>query len=260
MASVCGGSLALMAAGVPIKTHVAGVAMGLIKEGDRIAVLTDILGTEDHLGDMDFKVTGTRDGITAIQMDIKINGITTDIMRTALEKAKTARLHVIGIMEQALPASRKVISEFAPQIFTMKIDKEKIRDLIGPGGKIVREIQETTQATINISDDGTVNVFATGKAARDAAVARIKAIVIDPEVGDIFEGKVKTVTDFGAFVEFLPGKDGLVHISELDNKRVEKTDDVCAVGDIMRVKLIGFDRFGKVKLSRKALLDPPPAA
>jgi polyribonucleotide nucleotidyltransferase len=254
MASVCGGSLSLMAAGVPIKGHVAGVAMGLIKEGGKIAILTDILGTEDHLGDMDFKVAGTREGITAVQMDIKIHGITSDVMKNALEKARVARQKILDIMTAALPKSRREVSEFAPRIFTMKIDKDKIRELIGPGGKVVREIQETTQSTINIEDDGTVNIYAMNKEQKDAAVLRVKAIACDPEIGEVFEGKVKTVTDFGAFVEFLPGKDGLVHISELDLKRVEKTEDIAKVGDMMKVKVIGFDRFGKIKLSRKALL------
>lgn len=254
MATVCGGSLALMAAGVPTKTHVAGVAMGLIKEGDRVAILTDILGTEDHLGDMDFKVAGTRDGITAVQMDIKIHGITAELMREALAKAKSARMRILDIMDEALPGPRKEINKYAPRIFTMKINKDKIRDLIGPGGKIVREIQETTQTTINIEDDGTVNIYAIDKQMCDAAVLRVKQVAADPEIGEIYDAVVKNTTDFGAFVEFLPGREGLVHISELDTSRVAKTEDILKVGDKVRVKVIGFDRFGKIKLSRKALL------
>jgi len=254
MATVCGGSLALMAAGVPTKCHVAGVAMGLIKEGDKVAILTDILGTEDHLGDMDFKVAGTRDGITAVQMDIKIHGITADIMKNALDKARIARLKILDIMDAALPKSRKEISKFAPRIFTIKIDKEKIRDIIGPGGKIIREIQETTQTTINVEDDGTVNVYALDKIQCDLAVQRIKEITADAEMGAIYDGVVKSCVDFGCFVEFLPGKEGLVHISELDLRRVNKTEDVVKVGDTLKVKLIGFERGGKVRLSRKAIL------
>jgi polyribonucleotide nucleotidyltransferase len=258
MATVCGASLSLMAAGVPVKSHVAGVAMGLIKEGEKYIILTDILGTEDHVGDMDFKVAGTREGVTAIQMDIKIAGVTPEIMKDALAKANNARCRILDIMEQAISASRKDLSDFAPRITAIKIDKEKIREIIGPGGKIVRDIQETTGTTIHIEDDGTVQVAAVNKAQRDAALKRIRDIVAEPELGAIYEAKVKSIVDFGAFVEFLPGKEGLVHISELDTKRVNKTEDIVQMGDIVRVKLIGFDRFGKVKLSRKALLQPPP--
>ncbi|HEX2960028.1 MAG TPA: polyribonucleotide nucleotidyltransferase, partial [Chitinispirillaceae bacterium] len=254
MASVCGSSLSLMAAGVPIKSHVAGVAMGLIKENDRIAILTDILGTEDHVGDMDFKVAGTRDGVTAIQMDIKIHGITPEIMREALDRAHNARLRIIDIMEQTIPASRKELSAFAPRISTITIDKEKIREVIGPSGKVIREIQETTGTTIFIEDDGTIQIAATNKEQRDAALRKIRGIVAEPELGAVYDGIVKSVLEFGAFVEFLPGKEGLVHISELDLQRVAKVEDVLNVGDKVKVKLIGFDRFGKVKLSRKALL------
>ncbi len=254
MASVCCASLSLMAAGVPLKTHVAGVAMGLIKEGDQIAILTDILGTEDHVGDMDFKVAGTRDGVTAIQMDIKLAGLTTDIMRQALEKAKVARFKILDIMTDTIPASRKELSEFAPRISTIVIDKEKIREVIGPSGKVVRDIQETTGTTIFIEDDGTIQIAANNREQRDAALRRIKGIVAEPELNAIYDATVKTVVEFGAFVEFLPGKEGLVHISELDNTRVAKVEDVLKVGDKLKVKLIGFDRFGKVKLSRKALL------
>ncbi|HEX3019224.1 MAG TPA: polyribonucleotide nucleotidyltransferase [Chitinispirillaceae bacterium] len=254
MASVCGSSLSLMATGVPIKAHVAGVAMGLVKEGDRVAILTDILGTEDHVGDMDFKVTGTRDGVTAIQMDIKIHGITPELMKEALEKAKIARMRIIDIMEQTIPASRKELSAFAPRISTITIDKEKIREVIGPSGKMIREIQETTGTTIFIEDDGTIQIAATNKEQRDAALRKIRGIVAEPELGAVYDGLVKSVVEFGAFVEFLPGKEGLVHISELDLQRVAKVEDILNVGDKVKVKLIGFDRFGKVKLSRKALL------
>jgi polyribonucleotide nucleotidyltransferase len=259
MATVCGGSLALMAAGVPVKTHVAGVAMGLIMAEDRHAILTDILGTEDHVGDMDFKVAGTRDGVTAIQMDIKIAGVTPELLREALAKAHNARMHIIGVMEKAIPSARKEMSEYAPRITTIRIDKDKIREIIGPGGKVVRDIQETTGTTIFIEDDGSVQIAASNKEQRDAALARIRGIVAEPELGAIYDAKVKSIVDFGAFVEFLPGKEGLVHISELDLKRVNRTEDVLKMGEMVRVKLIGFDRFGKVKLSRKALLTAPPA-
>jgi polyribonucleotide nucleotidyltransferase len=255
MATVCCSSLSLMAAGVPIKTHVAGVAMGLIKEGDRVAILTDILGTEDHVGDMDFKVAGTRDGVTAIQMDIKLAGLTPEIMREALAKAKDARFKILDIMTEALPASRKELHEFAPRICTITIDKEKIRDIIGPGGKVIRDIQDTTGATIHVEDDGTVQVAASNREARDAAMKRIKGIVAEPELNAVYDAIVKTIVDFGAFAEYLPGKDGLIHISELAHERVAKVDDVLQVGDKVKVKLIGFDRFGKVKLSRKAMLE-----
>jgi polyribonucleotide nucleotidyltransferase len=257
MATVCGASLSLMAAGVPVKSHVAGVAMGLIKEGDRHIILTDILGTEDHVGDMDFKVAGTREGVTAIQMDIKIAGVTPQIMRDALAKANIARNRILDIMYEAIPEPRKDLCEFAPRITAIKIDKEKIREIIGPGGKIVRDIQETTGTTIVIEDDGTVQVAAANKSQRDAALKRIKDIIAEPELGAIYEAKVKSIVDFGAFVEFLPGKEGLVHISELDLKRVNRTEDVVKMGDVIRVKLIGFDRFGKVKLSKKALMTQP---
>jgi polyribonucleotide nucleotidyltransferase len=260
MASVCGGSLALMAAGVPIKTPVAGVAMGLIKEGDQVAVLTDILGTEDHLGDMDFKVCGTRDGITAIQMDIKIEGITPELMRDALGKARVARLKIIEIMTVAIPAPRRLLSPFAPQIVTIKIDKDKIRDIIGPGGKIIRELQERTDTTITVEDDGTVQIAGVGRKCTDAAVKAIKDITAEPEMGAVYDATVVSTVEFGAFVEFLPGKEGLVHISELDLKRIARTEDVCKVGDKFKVKLVGFDRNGKIRLSRKALLTPQEQA
>lgn len=254
MATVCAASLSLMSAGVPLKSHVAGVAMGLIKEGDSTAILTDILGTEDHVGDMDFKVAGTKDGITAIQMDIKIAGITPELMKEALDKAKAARFKILDIMTEAISSSRKDLSDYAPRISTIVIDKEKIREVIGPSGKVVRDIQETTGTTIFIEDDGTIQIAATNREARDAALRRIKGIVAEPELNAIYDATVKNIVEFGAFVEFLPGKEGLIHISELDNTRVAKVEDILQVGDKLKVKLIGFDRFGKVKLSRKALL------
>jgi polyribonucleotide nucleotidyltransferase len=253
MASVCCSSLSLMAAGVPIKAHVAGVAMGLIKEGDNVVVLTDILGTEDHVGDMDFKVAGTREGVTAVQMDIKIPGITPQIMQEALERARDARIKIIEIMEAAIPCSRKELAPTAPRITTVTIDKDKIREVIGPGGKVVRDIQEKTGTTISIEDDGTIQIAAINKESRDRAVAMVKGIVAEPEMGAIYEAEVKSIVEFGAFVEFLPGKEGLVHISELEKQRVAKVEDVVKLGEKIKVKLIGFDR-GKVKLSRKALL------
>jgi polyribonucleotide nucleotidyltransferase len=253
MATVCCSSLSLMAAGVPIKEHVAGVAMGLIKEGDQVRILTDILGTEDHVGDMDFKVAGTRQGVTAVQMDIKTDGITPEVMKDALAKARDARLRIIEIMEQTIPASRKELSDFAPRISTIVVEKDKIREVIGSGGKVVREIQDTTGTTIFIEDDGTIQIAAVNKEQRDAALKMIRGIVAEPEMGAVYDAVVKTVVEFGAFVEFLPGKEGLVHISELEKTRVAKVEDVVKVGDKMKVKLIGFDR-GKVKLSRKALL------
>jgi polyribonucleotide nucleotidyltransferase len=228
--------------------------MGLVKEDERVAVLTDILGTEDHVGDMDFKVAGTRDGVTAIQMDIKIHGITPELMKEALERAKNARMRIIDIMEQAITSSRKELSAYAPRISTITIDKDKIREVIGPSGKVIRDIQETTGTTIFIEDDGTIQIAATNKEQRDAALNRIRGIVAEPELGAVYDGVVKSVVEFGAFVEFLPGKEGLVHISELDLQRVAKVEDILNVGDKVKVKLIGFDRFGKVKLSRKALL------
>jgi polyribonucleotide nucleotidyltransferase len=253
MASVCGGSLALMSAGVPTKSHVAGVAMGLIKEGDQVAILTDILGTEDHLGDMDFKVAGTEDGITAIQMDIKINGITQELMKEALQKAKQARHHILGLMNSAIEQPAGELSRFAPRIVTIMIDKEKIGEVIGPGGKMIREIQDTTGTSISIEDDGSVQIAATDKLSSEAAIKRVRDITAEPEIGAVYDAKVKNIVEFGAFVEYLPGKEGLVHISELAKERVNKTEDIVSKGDIIQVKLIGFDR-GKVRLSRKALL------
>jgi len=257
MATVCGGSLALMDAGVPMKAPCAGVAMGLIKEQERVAVLTDILGTEDHLGDMDFKVAGTSEGVTSIQMDIKIQGLTLDIVRTALAQARQARLHILGEMTKTLDAPRAVLSRYAPRIITIKIRPDKIGDIIGPKGKIIRGIQEETGAEINVEDDGTVTISAVDGPAGERARDLIAAIVQEPEVGKIYEGVVKSTTAFGAFVEILPGTEGLLHISELAHNRVEKTEDVVKKGDTVRVKLLEIDSRGKMRLSRKALLDQP---
>ncbi len=255
MATVCGGSLALMDAGVPIQAHVAGIAMGLIEGDEKTAVITDILGVEDHLGDMDFKVAGTRKGITAIQMDIKLKrGLNSAIMKEALDKAKKARLHILDIMYSALPEPRSELSVYAPRIILITINPEKIRDIIGPGGKIIRKIQDETGAKIDIDDDGTVKVAAYDSEGGQRAVEIIKGLTADPEVGAIYEGTVRRVANFGAFVEILPNRDGLVHISELDLHRVERVEDVCKEGDRIRVKVIGVDPEGKIRLSRKALL------
>ena len=230
---------------------VAGIAMGLIKEGDDFAVLSDILGDEDHLGDMDFKVAGSDVGITSLQMDIKITSITREIMEIALEQAREGRVHILGEMAKALNSARDGLADSAPKITTMKISVDKIRDIIGPGGKIIREICETTGAKIDIDDDGTVKVAAVTGTSGEAAVSRIRDIVAEPELGVIYNGKVVKTVDFGAFVNFLGAKDGLVHISELQNGRTEKTTDICREGDEVKVKVIGFDDRGKVKLSMK---------
>jgi polyribonucleotide nucleotidyltransferase len=259
MASVCGGSLALMDAGVPIQTHVAGVAMGLIKEGDKVAVLTDILGVEDHLGDMDFKVTGTARGITALQMDIKIKGLDFGTMRRAMEQAREGRLHILGEMDKAISKPRTELSVHAPRISVLKINPDRIRDVIGPGGKMIRRIQDETGAIIDVEDDGTVKVASRDSAAGERAVQIIRGLTEDPEVGRVYEGTVRRVVNFGAFVEILPNRDGLVHISELDVKRVAKVEDVLNEGDIVKVKVIGIDPEGKVKLSRKAVLQEQEA-
>ncbi len=251
MATVCGTSMSLMDAGVPLKAPVAGIAMGLIKEGDDFAVLSDILGDEDHLGDMDFKVAGTAEGITSLQMDIKITSITEEIMQIALGQARDGRLHILDRMQSAIEESREAVSDFAPSIEMLQIPKDKIRDVIGTGGKVIREICETTGAKIDIEDDGSVKVSAVNRAAIEAAVKWIKDITAEPEVGAFYEGKVVKVLDFGAFVNFMPGRDGLVHISQLTQGRVEKVTDVVNEGDIVRVKLIGFDDRGKVKLTMK---------
>jgi len=251
MASVCGTSLSLMDAGVPTKAPVAGVAMGLVKEDDKFAVLTDILGDEDHLGDMDFKVAGSEHGITALQMDIKIQGITQEIMGTALEQAKAARLHILGEMGKVLAAPREEMSEWAPTILTFKIDPEKIRDVIGKGGSVIRAMTEETGATIDIDQDGTVKVASVDGASGREAKRRIDLITADVEVGQVYEGKVARLMDFGAFVTILPGKDGLVHISQISNERVEKVSDKLSEGDIVKVKVLEVDRQGRVRLSMK---------
>ena len=253
MATVCGTSLSLMDAGVPLTRPVAGIAMGLIKEDDGFAVLTDILGDEDHLGDMDFKVAGTDQGITSLQMDIKITSITKDIMSQALDQAREGRLHILGEMAKVIDSSRSGVSENAPRITVITIPKDKIRDIIGPGGKIIREICEVTGAKIDIEDDGTVKVAAVDQTAGEAAMEWIRSIVAEPEVGVVYNGKVVKVVDFGAFVNFMGSRDGLVHISELAPRRVEKVADVVKVGDQVKVKLIGIDDRGKVKLSMKAV-------
>jgi polyribonucleotide nucleotidyltransferase len=251
MASVCGSSLALMDAGVPIKTPVAGIAMGLIKEGDRCAVLSDIMGDEDHLGDMDFKVAGSADGITALQMDIKIDGITAEIMKTALEQAKKGRIHILGEMNKALPATREHMSDFAPRIITFKIDPSKIREVIGKGGATIRGITEITGASVDLTDDGVVKIASVDKAAGEEARRLIEEITAEVEVGKIYEGKVVRLMDFGAFVTILPGKDGLVHISQISDEHVDKVSDKLAEGDMVRVKVLEIDRQGRVRLSMK---------
>jgi polyribonucleotide nucleotidyltransferase len=253
MATVCGTSLALMDAGVPITRPTAGIAMGLILEGSRYAVLSDILGDEDHLGDMDFKVAGTEMGVTSLQMDIKIAGITEEIMRVALDQAKGGRLHILGEMAKALARARDQLGEHAPRIETIKIPTDKIREVIGSGGKVIREIVEKTGAKINIEDDGTVMVASADGESIKAALKWIKSIVAEPEIGEIYDGKVVKVMDFGAFVNFFGPKDGLVHISELAAKRVAKTSDVVSEGQAVKVKLLGFDDRGKVRLSMKAV-------
>ena len=254
MASVCAASLSLMAAGVPIQSACAGVAMGLIKEDDRLAILTDILGLEDALGDMDFKVAGTRKGITAIQMDIKVDGLTMEILSEALGKARVGRLHILDIMDQAISEPRSELSEFAPRIVSIQINPEKIGDIIGPKGKTIRAIQEESGAKIDIDDSGIVKIAAVDGDAGMRAREMIEAIVQEPEVGRIYEGPVKNTTTFGAFIEILPGTEGLCHISELEEGRVEKTEDVLNKGDIVRVKLLSVDERGRLKLSRKAAL------
>ncbi|MGH7613779.1 MAG: polyribonucleotide nucleotidyltransferase [Gemmatimonadales bacterium] len=259
MATVCGGSLALFDAGVPVKAACAGVAMGLVKEGERVAVLTDILGSEDHLGDMDFKVAGTREGVTSIQMDIKVEGLDFRIIGEALEKARRARLHILDIMERVIATPREQLSKYAPRIMTIQIPPDKIGDLIGPKGKTIRAIQEQTGAEINVDDSGTVTISSVGdggERARDIIAGMIQT----PEVGKLYEGVVKSTTAFGAFVEILPGVEGLLHISELQHGRTERTEDVVKKGDKVRVKLLEVDDRGRMRLSRKALLDKPEPA
>ena len=255
MASVCGASLALMDAGVPIKSSVAGIAMGLVKEGDNFVVLSDILGDEDHLGDMDFKVAGTREGVSALQMDIKIEGITKEIMQVALNQAKGARLHILAVMEQAINKPRQEISEFAPRIYTMNVNPDKIRDIIGKGGATIRALTEETGTTIEITDDGTVKIAANdGNKAKDA-IARINNLVADVELGKIYTGKVTRIVDFGAFVSIIGGKEGLVHVSQIADHRVEKVADYLKVGQEVNVKVLEIDRQGRIRLSMKDVAD-----
>jgi polyribonucleotide nucleotidyltransferase len=254
MASVCAASLSLMDAGVPLRGSCAGVAMGLIKEGDKVAVLTDILGMEDALGDMDFKVAGTRNGVTSIQMDMKIQGLSLDIMKDALQRAKKGRMHILDIMDKAQPAPRPELSKWAPSITTMQVNPEKIGEIIGPKGKTIRAIQEETGTTISIEDSGIVTIASVSGEGAQRARQRISEMTQEPEIGRIYEGPVKSVTTFGAFVEIMPGTDGLVHISELQEGRTEKTEDVVKKGDIIRVKLLSIDEKGKMRLSRKAAL------
>ena len=256
MASVCGGSLAMMNAGVPIKEHVAGIAMGLIMDGDNYAVLSDILGTEDFLGDMDFKVAGTKDGISAIQLDLKVPGLPMDVLSNALEQANKGRLHILDEMNKAI-STPNALSQYAPQIESFKIDKEKIGALIGPGGKNIKAIQERAECVINIEDDGTVSVSAADRAALDNAIAQVKAVTEDPKVGTVFDGKVTKLMEFGAFVEFAPGREGLVHISQLAWERVNKVSDVLSVGDAVKIKLFEIDKQGRLNFSMKLLMDKP---
>ncbi|SDG23036.1 polyribonucleotide nucleotidyltransferase [Limimonas halophila] len=251
MATVCGSSLSMMDAGVPLPRSCAGIAMGLIKEGDNYAVLSDIMGDEDHLGDMDFKVAGTREGVTSLQMDIKITSVTSEIMQVALNQAHDGRMHILGEMEKAITAAREGVSERAPSITVIEVPKEKIRDIIGPGGKVVREICEETGAKIDIEDDGTVKIAAVDKAASDAAINRIRGITAEPEAGEVYQGKVVKIMDFGAFVNFLGTRDGLVHVSQMADYRVNHPRDLVAEGDMVYVKCLGFDDRGKVKLSMK---------
>ncbi|MFO0775460.1 MAG: polyribonucleotide nucleotidyltransferase [Nitrospiraceae bacterium] len=260
MASVCGGTLAMMDAGVPIKEPVAGIAMGLIKEGNRVAVLSDILGLEDHLGDMDFKVTGTKNGITALQMDIKIGGITPALMKDALEQARVGRLHILDKMHQAISAPRQNLSAFAPRIFTMKIKQDKIRDVIGPGGKMIRSIIADCGVKINVEDTGDVSIASADEASAKKAIDRISQLTAEVEVGRLYLGTVRKIMDFGAFVEVLPGTDGLVHISQLAHHRVKAVTDEVKEGEQIMVKVLEIDKQGKIRLSRKEAMAPPPAA
>ncbi len=257
MASVCGGCLSMMDAGVPMKAHVAGIAMGLIKEDNRFAVLTDILGDEDHLGDMDFKVAGTTNGITALQMDIKIQGITKEIMQVALAQAKEARMHILGKMQEAMGEAKAEISAYAPKLYTMKINPEKIRDVIGKGGATIRQLTEETGTTIDIAEDGTITIASTDAAKADDAKRRIEAITAEAEIGKVYEGPITKLLEFGALVNILPGKDGLLHISQIAHERVEKVSDYLAEGQVVKVKVLETDDKGRIKLSMKALLDRP---
>ncbi len=258
MATVCSGSLSMMDAGIPVRAAVAGIAMGLIKEGDNFKVLSDILGDEDHFGDMDFKVAGTAKGVTALQMDIKILGVTLEIMRTALQQARTGRLHILGKMNEAISQPRAELSPYAPRIVTIEIDPEKIRNVIGPGGKMIRRIQEEFKVQIDTGDDGRIMIISPDAEATQKAIAMIRQITEDAEIGKTYTGKVKRIMKFGAFVEILPGIEGMVHISQLDHARVNKVEDVCNIGDELTVKVIEIDSQGRVNLSRKVLLEPPP--
>ncbi len=265
MATVCAGSLALMDAGVPVPKHVSGVAMGLITRGEdgKYAILTDILGDEDHLGDMDFKVTGTRDGICGVQMDIKVDGLSMEVMREALEQARKGRLHILDAMYECIPAARPEVKPHAPRMVKLIIDKEFIGAVIGPGGKVIQEIQRETGTTINIEEvgnTGEVSIFSADKTGLDKAISWVRGITAVPQVGDVYEGPVKGIKEFGAFVEFLPGKQGLLHISEISWKRLESMDGLFKEGDMVKVKLVGLDpKTGKFKLSRKVLMPKPEA-
>lgn len=255
MGTVCSGILALMDGGVPIKTPVSGIAMGLVKEKDQVAILSDILGDEDHTGDMDFKVAGTKDGITSLQMDIKIHELSRDIMEKALEQARVGRLHILDKMLEALQEPREEISPYAPKIITIKINPDKIREIIGPGGKVIRSIQSETNTRIEIDDSGTVKIAAVSQADGDAALKMVNEIVAEPEEGQIYEGKVVKIMDFGAFVQISPGTDGLVHISQLAPHRVAKVTDIVKEGDLIKVKVLEVGRDGKIRLSHKAVLE-----
>ena len=255
MATVCGGSLSLMDAGVPISAHVAGIAMGLIKEGNEVRVLSDILGDEDHLGDMDFKVAGTRQGVTALQMDIKISGITREMMKEALYQAREGRVGILKIMEAAISEPRKEISGHAPRIITLKVKPEKIREIIGPGGKVIRGIVEETGVKMDVEDDGTVTIASSDEAATRRAVEMVQRITAEAEIGKIYKGTVRKIVDFGAFVEIFPGTDGLVHISQLAPQHVRRVADVIKEGDEILVKVLDIDRQGKIRLSRKEALE-----
>jgi len=254
MAATCGGSLALMDAGVPIRSPVAGIAMGLVKEGDRHAVLSDILGDEDHLGDMDFKVAGTTEGVTALQMDIKIDGITREIMSQALEQARNGRLHILEAMNKVLEVPRQELSEHAPRMITIHINPDKIREVIGPGGKHIKALTEETGTNIDLDDDGTVYISSVDAAGAEEAKRRIEEMTAEVEAGQIYDGKVARITDFGAFVTLIPGTDGLLHISEIAPERVEKVTDYLSEGDTVRVKVLEVDNRGRIRLSRKALM------
>jgi polyribonucleotide nucleotidyltransferase len=255
MGTVCAGTLALMDGGVPIKAPVSGIAMGLVKEDDQVVILSDILGDEDHTGDMDFKVTGTTEGVTALQMDIKILELSRDIMEKALEQARVGRMHILDRMLSTLAEAREEISPHAPKILTIKINPDKIRDIIGPGGKVIRAIQSETNTRIEVTDDGTVKIAATSQADGDAALEQVHAITAEPEVGAVYEGKVVKVTDFGAFVQILPNTDGLVHISQLANRRVKSVSEVVKEGQMLKVKVLEISRDGRIRLSHKAILE-----